>query len=159
MIQRIQSLLLLLASILNLAGIFIPFWTYSGTGGLRQTISTLSVQTTQQAEHYFYGNPLHILVFVLTLLAAIVLIASIFQYANRLKQIRWVFAGIIILLLQILAMILQSRMGPFGLSEPLTTQGPGPALGMSALAILLAWWANRRIRADEALVKSIDRIR
>jgi hypothetical protein len=134
-IQRIQSLYLALAAILNLVVFFTPLYRHA---------------VNDPAPWIGAG-------FALTLTAAMLLaVISIFLYKNRVNQIRWVKLGTYsqIVAAGFAAGILFS-LGGFGTflwREVLST-------GLILLVLMLFWLAGRAIKKDEELVKSMDRIR
>lgn len=94
----------------------------------------------------------------LTALGALVSIAAIFLFKNRPLQTRLALTavGLGIMLLTLMAFTAKSTLDQ--VPDDGTTQF---ALGMALplLAILLNWLAARAIRKDEAIVRSMDRLR
>lgn len=134
-IQRIQTIFLALAALLNLVVFFTPIY--------RHAVVDPSVWIG-------YG-------FSVTLtIATLISIMSIFFYTNRPKQLQWVKIGT---LFQITAMGFASgvlfSLGGFGsfiMKEALST-------GLLALALIALWQAGVHIKKDEELVQSMDRLR
>lgn len=165
MIQRIQSLLLLGAALVNSAILLLPIWQVS-EGGNTATFSGFSIQmdgTSAQGISNSIGLGDDYLLlghFVLVILASLFFIFVIFQFNDRMKQVRLVYFGLVLVLAQIVTSVAMSfGMGRFvGLTEP----GQGTfqfGFFFPVVAILLAWFAIRRIKSDEDLVRSADRIR
>ncbi|MCB9230228.1 MAG: DUF4293 domain-containing protein [Bacteroidia bacterium] len=166
MIQRIQSLLLLGASLLNLAILFLPIWQVSQGEGTA-TFTGFSVNLEGTAANGINGGSVglgddFLLLghFLMVIIASLYLIFVIFQYKDRMKQIRLVYIGLVLVLGQI---ALASGLS-YGLGEHVgfTEQGQGSfefGFFFPIGTILLAWFAARRIKADEDLVRSADRIR
>lgn len=135
MIQRIQSLYLLIAAILNLAVFFTPIY--------RHAINDPSA---------WIG-----LGFAISLTLAILLAGcSIFLYRNRPLQLRVVKFGTYIQIASLgFTLGILFSLGGFGAflwKEVLSS-------GLVVLALILFWLAGRAIKKDEELVKSMDRIR
>ncbi|TVQ11586.1 MAG: DUF4293 family protein [Balneolaceae bacterium] len=135
MIQRIQTIFLTLALLLNIAFFFTPLFERvleDPSGWFRSAILTA------------VG------------LAAILTAASIFMYKNRIRQMRWVKNAMIF---QILAS--GTGVGVFFTLGRIGAHLTGEAAGLAflILAVLFQLLANASIKKDERLVKSIDRIR
>lgn len=135
MIQRIQSVYLLLVALLNLAVFFTPLY--------RHAVYDPAA---------WIGKGL-----ALTLTAVLIIaLAAIFLYKNRTTQLKVVkFATYIqITALGFAAGVLFS-LGGFGTflwREILSS-------GVIGLGLIFLWLAGRAIKQDEELVKSMDRIR
>lgn len=157
MIQRIQTLFLILAVVLNLSGLFLPLWS-GGTGDMAQTVSGLSIEQNEQAimfSEHEEGSKMgaHTAYVALTIASSLWLLLVIFQFHDRQKQMRWTFLGMLMMCLEILALV--------WLTMQVQAAEAGPEIGGIApvLALVLAWLAARRIKKDDDLVKSVDRIR
>ncbi len=157
MIQRIQTLFLVLAVLLNVAGLFLPLWS-GGTGEMAQTVSGLSVEEAGESVMFMDHQQstmmtAHTAFVVLAIISSVWLLVVIFQFNNRLKQMRWTFVGMLMICVQILALVL--------LTMQIKAADAGPEYGGLApvLALVCAWMAARQIKKDEDLVRSVDRIR
>ncbi len=157
MIQRIQTLFLALAALLNAAGLFLPLWS-AGSADNEQIIHGLSVsqgETSMMFMDHSDGVMMaaHTAFVVLSIVGTIWLMVVIFQFNNRPKQMRWAFMGMLAICLEILALVL--------LTMKVQAEESGPEYGWAAplLALVLTWLAARRIKKDEDLVRSVDRIR
>lgn len=135
MIQRIQSVYLLLVAVLNLIVFFTPLY--------RHAVHDPAA---------WIGNGM-----ALTLTAVLILsLVAIFLYKNRVNQLKVVklTTYIQITALGFAAGVLFS-LGGFGTflwKEVL-------ASGIIGLGLIFLWLAGRAIKKDEELVKSMDRIR
>ena len=157
MIQRIQTLFLALAVILNVAGLFLPLWS-GGSGDMAQTVMGLSVESGGEAtvfsEHENTTMMIAHTAYVgFTVLSSVWLLLVIFQFQNRQKQMRRTFMGMLMICLEILGLV--------WLTMQIQAEGAGPEYGWAApiAALALAWLAARRIKKDDDLVRSVDRIR
>lgn len=157
MIQRIQTLFLVLAVLLNVAGLFLPLWS-GGTGEMAQTVSGLSVEEAGESVLFLDHQQstmmtAHTAFVVLGIISSVWLLVVIFQFNNRQKQMRWTFVGMLMICVQILALVL--------LTMQIKAADAGPEYGGLApvLALVFAWMAARQIKKDEDLVRSVDRIR
>jgi hypothetical protein len=166
MIQRIQTLLLLAVAALLVATAFVPLLRVTACGDSKidvvikargcvysADLSTIK-QTceTVQKPHVLYG-----VLFFLTA-GAVVVLGALFSWKNRKKQMRlcnWVTL-LICLLYPTLATYLY-----FMNREMVFTEFVSFCWGifLPVVALLLNFWAFNRIKADERLVKSFDRIR
>ncbi len=135
MIQRVQTIYLLLVALL--AGIainYFPLWTNSGV--------TLFIKDDNS----------FLIPFVLVAVLAVI---TIFLYKNRQNQ--FVTVRLLLLINLILLGLLIYRL----LNLPGEPQGTEKGIGLLVpiVAIVLLFLANKAIRKDEELVKSVDRLR
>lgn len=93
----------------------------------------------------------------LSIVSALMIAVTIFQFNDRNRQKRLAYLCIILSMLMLMAMVLLTQMGP----SLIMGSGSSPSVGffMPIAAILLIWLAIGRIQKDEDMVKSIDRIR
>ncbi|MDH5609285.1 MAG: DUF4293 domain-containing protein [Cyclobacteriaceae bacterium] len=163
MIQRIQSVFLLLVAAAMIAMLFFPLWEkIDFTTSEVATMNAFSLKfetfddATGQRNVIMEKNVLYISIGAL--LAALVALFSIFQYTNRLRQIQlgalnsfliaatmglalwFVFKG------EALLAVAQQGNYLFGFYLPMG-------------ALVFNMLANRFIRRDEQLVRSADRLR
>ena len=144
MIQRIQSVYLLIATLLS--------------GGL---IFMLDLWVNEQGDKFFVvdsfnsGNTLLIVMAVLFFASAVLTFIAIFQFKNR--QLQFVLGRLSILtnfiLLGIVVYFSQNLSGEINVSEK------GIGLFIPILTIVFVVIANKAIKRDEELVKSVDRLR
>ncbi len=154
MIQRIQTLYLLLADLLIASLFFFPiaefigkdknmYWLY--LSGLKSTDS-LEVEKTQE----FW------LVLLLSSVILLMINLIIFQYRNRKRQL--IFSNLTVMLLLGLTSMMYFDIwkirGLLGGSYSMQ-----PTFTFPLIAMILIYLAMRGIKKDEDLVKSIDRIR
>lgn len=138
-IQRIQSLLLLMAALVVVALCFIVPIGMGETQGVQQLV-------------YMHHSPS---LLILGLLVLCLLVIDIFLFKNLALQIR--VAGLCVLLLVALcgdsAFVMCAR-----LPEGFQALWIGPLLVWIA-AVILTLYARNRMKADQNLLKSYDRIR
>lgn len=143
MLQRIQTLFLLLAMLVSAGLIFVfPLW-YSGE------VIVTAMDSLSSSDLLI--KPIGILFII----SAILSFTSIFQYKNRKFQMTLVRLNILInfLLLGLIVYQVQNLSGETLVSE----KGIGSFLPI--ITIFLLVFANRFIKKDEDLVKSVDRLR
>ncbi|HPR62021.1 MAG TPA: DUF4293 domain-containing protein [Prolixibacteraceae bacterium] len=152
MIQRIQTVYLLLALILLGLMAWLPLGEIIANGDIF-TFGIKGVNNIKTGELIVNGWPL------LAMLAIIELVqlAIIFGYKNRVRQMRFATFNIIIMLGLFVVGFIFVR-------SSLNTIGDGAygfkiAMAFPFVAIILNYLAIRAIGKDEALVRSIDRIR
>lgn len=130
-IQRWQSVLLLLATIFMVLLCILPIGT--GISDINDPNSSTSVKAVNVI-------PLFIVGFV----SAIIMLISIFTYKNLNMQKRFIIAGCIITA----SAIVISAICALWL-----------AVLLSSLALLASAWAYNRVSADQKLLRSYDRLR
>lgn len=149
MIQRIQSIFLLLAAG-ALGGQFAFPYLQTPADNPARSLTALADGVLNPLD-----NPG---LLGLTGLGALISLAAIFLFKNRSLQMRLalVAAGIGIMLLVLLGITVKNTLDatPQGGSIEYTL-----GLGLPVLALLFNWLAARAIRKDEALVRSMDRLR
>jgi hypothetical protein len=148
MIQRIQTVLLFLTTILAalfLSGIILTF----ADGSL------LSLKGISDSSNVGMNVDLPILTVIL-LLVPFVSFVTIFLYKNRRLQMKLTIVLIILIILEIAVVAYYS----YTLIVAHNTElGPGAKMILPPVMLILAILAYRGIRKDENLVKSYDRLR
>ena len=155
MIQRIQSIYLLLtsiASVLFLSGNFLSFFNDSGS---RIFMNYRGIWTAMQE-----GAPQNlesqIIIPVVALLIIILSVAAIFLYKNRKIQIRFTLATIILSA----ALIALTTWFAYSAGEKYqAVLSPGIRTFLPLIILLFSILAYLGIRKDENLVRSYDRLR
>lgn len=155
MIQRIQSVFLLISIVLIGVCLCSPLGSYVGNDSFVHGILTNTwLFDVDYKESYLYSAAL----FVVLMLAGIVTILSLFGYENRVRQMRWTMLSCILLVLYYLSFV------GFAIYYG-KTKYPGAHFQIAFYACfpilsfifnLLAYW---RIRHDERMVRAADRIR
>ena len=157
MIQRIQSIYLLLSAITLGLALKLPFmifimkdtdvFKYDAFGFVNEFEPTVANGI---------GFPVYYLIFP----ALVISILSIFLFKSRTKQLQlgrlnYLVIIAIIVLIFIGFNIVESKMA----SATLVSQHYGYGFLAPCAALVFTFLANRKIKADEDLIKSIDRIR
>lgn len=157
MIQRKQTLFLLLAALLALSTWLFPIANYQSPGET-YSLMTYGLYTTDGVKVPDVDAPVPFSI-ILTVLAA-ALIFSIFLYSNRKRQVRFV-RGTYLLLLAVIAFMFitdNSVQAYLGTSTQVDHQYH-LSFVMPLIAMILTFMADRGIQADEKLVRSMDRLR
>ena len=152
MIQRVQSIWLLLAGLALFLLLILPVLTKHTeagdltfqVGGIYQKLNNVS-QKTESYTALFGG----------IVVAGLICIANIFAFSNRTLQKR------IILLIIFLIAALTAWTANYALNIPGGTQGASLNIGVAlpVLSIIFCGLAFRGIRKDEQLIRSADRLR
>lgn len=154
MIQRIQSIYLVLAGIFPAFTFFVPLVCFTSQDTNKWfTINSLGYDATlfpEMAGHHPYA------MLIFAALAVIFSLVAIFAFKNRKKQIKFanwaiscnvIWAGI-----TIVQCIFLSK-------ETTTSISPELGLCFPILALIMLFLAKHAIKRDEALVRAADRIR
>lgn len=152
MIQRIQSIYLGLAAVCVGAMYLWPFATYY----VGEEVVTFNLSGAT-----YNGEPLTEFPYGLVAPALILLmVLTIFMYKNRPVQMR-IGRVIYLLLLSMVVLVYMQVNGMVDqLPEPGTVQLDfGPAIFLPVAALVFTFLANRAIKKDDEMVKSVDRLR
>ena len=148
MIQRIQSVYLLLVTILLVVAICMPVGQFIGADGVTAHVfKPLGVALADGGFQSTWG------LFGILLLSALVAFCTIFLFRNRMLQIRMtIFSSILLIGYYIAFCVLKGDL------DAMTFQ-LGWALCLPVVAIILNYLAFRAIYKDEVMVKAADRLR
>ncbi|HAZ01308.1 MAG TPA: DUF4293 domain-containing protein [Marinilabiliales bacterium] len=147
MIQRIQSIYLLIAALVTVAIYWFPLATFD-----TYIVYACHIEKPENAQALLSMVPLAAFPLVGTLLA----IFSIFKFKNRMLQLKLNRLNMLVLLT---SMAIEAVLY-FRIETLVPAQGkPGFASILPLVAICFIWLANRGIKHDERLVRSADRIR
>lgn len=159
MLQRIQTVFLSLVVLLMLLMLIFPLWTYQSEDmSITYMLTALYLEikegTAEATKIYFP----YTFVATLAIAAATVGIIEITKYKNRLLQMK---LGALNSLLMAGAMGLALYFASDIMDEKQLTYGWSYGVGVffPAAAMICNVLANRFIRKDEKLVRSVDRIR
>jgi hypothetical protein len=145
MIQRQQTLWLLLATVCAVLSFLYPFAT--GIQAIGNMSSAQQLQTGR--EELVAGSNLFIL--ILTIISIVISTVAIFQFKDRRLQMRLCLGGLLVAVLIVVLYIVEMR--------KLLSSTPALWSLLSGLVILGYIMAYRGIRHDEKLVKSLDKLR
>lgn len=158
MLQRIQSVFLIMSAILMALFLFLPLWQSAGaeSGNYEMLFAfyKLNIVSTEPTPIYWP----FVLSGAFAVLAIFTSIIEIFSYKNRMNQMK---LGALNSLLLAGALI-SSVWWASDLQKELINGEPGKfmlGIFIPIIAIFLNLLANRFIRKDENLVRSMDRIR
>ncbi|MFD2785690.1 DUF4293 family protein [Hymenobacter rubripertinctus] len=159
MIQRIQSVFLLLLALAMLSVLFLPIWSKFDPASQQTVVLT----ATQLAfEKPAAGPPAPPVsswpIAALAAASAAVALLEIFQFRNRFNQLKLGMVNFLLIVGTIGAGFYYSGVG----EQMLNIKMPGvfqAGFYLPTLALLLNLLASRLIRRDERLVRSMDRLR
>ena len=164
MIQRIQSVFLFLIVVAMICLLFLPIWSKTAANNQEYTLNafSLAVSDSLNSATTTSTKPISkttIAIAIFAILAALVALYEIFQYKNRLTQMKLgmlnslLLAGVLGTCFYYASYVGEELIHP-------TTRGEYHAgFYLPVLAMLLNALSNRFIRRDEQLVRSVDRLR
>ncbi|MCC5939695.1 MAG: DUF4293 domain-containing protein [Lunatimonas sp.] len=159
MIQRLQSVFLLLVAITMFSLPFLTIWVQvnpSQTEQLKLTswaLVTTSINSGQIIEH---NN--NYLIGILAVVAGLIAVYSLLQYKNRTRQMFLNMINSLVMGICLGATVFIT----YNANETFNPEATGAyIIGFYAIifALIMNMLANRFIRKDEMLVRSVDRIR
>ncbi|HOE05928.1 MAG TPA: DUF4293 domain-containing protein [Bacteroidales bacterium] len=154
MIQRIQSVYLLVSAILMAVIVFIPFGSLILKSGAVVDFGALGVTVQTDATTVVKVSAWPVLVMVS--LSGLVSLLTIFLFKKRMLQIRLCAFNLIVSLGCIALMFIYlHQAGKYFDAKVYYSV----MMAFPAVCAILQWLAMRAIGKDEALIRSIDRIR
>ncbi|NVO32241.1 DUF4293 domain-containing protein [Hymenobacter lapidiphilus] len=160
MIQRIQSVFLLLLALSMLSVLVVPIWTK--TDPASQGTALLTAFTLSFASAAPGGSTLGATntwsIAALAVASAAVALFSIFQFRNRFNQLKLGMVNFLLIVGTIAANFYYSSQGEQLLNIKLVGTFEA-GFYLPTLALMLNLLASRFIRRDERLVRSMDRLR
>ncbi len=162
MIQRVQTLFLIGIAICMGSVLYFPIWAEVNATNTEQLVLNAFKISKIALPYDATAAPIEsqtsIYIAILAALSALVAVYSIFQYKNRLNQMK--LGALISLLMAATLGISYYHVYQFEGSFSPQTQGAFlMGFFLPAVAMILNMASNRFIRKDEKLVKSVDRIR
>lgn len=156
MLQRIQTVFLILIAVCMVLVLFFPLWESiepGPEGDILVTAWGLQISAGDQITEVQFP---YMFVAILAIASVVVTIIEITKFKNRLLQIKLGALNSLFMAGTLIASVLMIN----ALMEEAGTSGEyGIALWFPAIAMILNIFANRFIRRDEKLVRSADRIR
>jgi hypothetical protein len=155
MIQRIQSLYLLLTTLLSglfLKGSFLKFIDNEGSRIIVNFTGIYKVTGNKGFDLIEKLLPLSIIFILIPVISGL----AIFLYKNRKLQLK---ITLILIIISIVLIAISIYYGISLINSFHTTFVPGITMFVPFLILVLTILAHRGIKKDEALVKSYDRIR
>ncbi len=155
MLQRIQTVYLLLFIVCSMVLCFLPLFELTAFDGLYVLgVIKTSFSGASGSAVLSYNFPLMVILSLMILLA----LAIIFKYNNRNLQMKLIFICMVLLIL-FSAILCFNYFQLAGLSTADHSIKISWILAILPVQMVLLWLANGGIRKDEALVRSADRLR
>lgn len=157
MLQRIQTIWLLLAALVLLGLFVFPYVSYIDLVGLGKRILITGEYGAVNNEIVKKEG------YILQTIAAIVLIlipiVTIFQFRNRKLQLKMIYAEIILISLFALWLFLAASDTLSLINQTINAQNIGVGFFLLPVSIIFLAMAIGGIRNDDKLIKSADRLR
>jgi glucan phosphoethanolaminetransferase (alkaline phosphatase superfamily) len=157
MIQRVQTIFLFLIAVGMGVTLSTQLWMQGDVDGDYWTLSAFMLTNLDQGGEVIQSSSKWYLA-ALAVLAAILALASIFQYRLRSRQLLLNMINSLVMVSLVAATFLTTN----GINEAIQGEDGGD-YGIGFWSILVSMvmnmLANRFIKKDEALVRSVDRIR
>ncbi|MGI4864062.1 MAG: DUF4293 domain-containing protein [Janthinobacterium lividum] len=157
MIQRIQSVFLLLLALCMLSMLALPLWhKVDGLTHQELTLTTFNFTAVGMSPP---ATPVPVwLIAALAITSAAVAVYEIFQFRSRFTQLKLGMFNLLLIVATFGVAFFIQNQGEAALNPKLEGQFQ-PAIYLPTLALMLNLLANRFIRRDEQLVRSADRLR
>ena len=153
MIQRIQTLYLLIVAALLAVTLFAPLAWFAGESGEFGLYAFALKSAGESVQPTVYLG-------ISLVLACVVPLVTIFLFRNRMLQLRLCGVEAVLLVgaavMEAVHYYLSRRVFA---AEAFHTQGFEPAVALPLVALLFVWLAGRAILRDELMVRAADRIR
>ncbi|MDR1743248.1 MAG: DUF4293 domain-containing protein [Dysgonamonadaceae bacterium] len=150
MLQRIQTVYLLVVSICMFLCGALPLLSFIFNGDAI-TFEATGIYINGRVSHITWG------LLSISCLSAILALVTLFFYKKRKTQVRMTIVNIVLIVCFYLS--LGSRLYIFLSGQMPQFIRPGIGLAMPLISIVFCVMAIRSIKADEALVRSLDRLR
>jgi hypothetical protein len=156
MLQRIQSLLLLVVAVCMF--VFLGTQTWHKTGNGEEAIVSAYALVHMKGALAAVNEPIYYLA-VLAVLSAGLSIFTIFQYKNRVRQMLFVALNSLLAGATLAVAVYHINFEANLFFNPEQQGQFGIGFWALFIALIANWFANRFIRRDEKMVKSADRMR
>lgn len=161
MLQRIQTVFLLIMAIAMLSMLFVPIWDQTRPETSEKVTLTafyLTIENTATKPATVTFSKPTFYISILAFLSVVVSVYSITRYDNRLTQMKLGLLNSVIIIGALAASLIFAQKGADLIKPP---AGANYAIGffLPMLALLCNSMSNRFIRRDEKLVRDADRLR
>lgn len=148
MLQRIQTVYLLIASVLMLAATVTPLATFYYEGNA-VVFEAMGMYQDGNITDSTWG------LFAVGAISSLLALVTVFLYKTRMLQIRLSVFNIVVMI----GFYLYFGFLIFRINPELQFQKIGVGIIMPVIAVILTYLAIRKIGADEMLVRSLNRLR
>ena len=157
MIQRIQTLWLLIAAVILLGLFVFPFVSFIDLVGLGKQIYVTGIYSSNNNESVRESTSLALAIYAG--IVTIVPLLIVFQYKNRKRQILLLGGAIVLVILLGIWMWSAASSSLGVINQSLQAGNIGVGFFLIPIAIIFLGMAIGGIRKDEKLIKSADRLR
>ncbi|MBD1429859.1 DUF4293 domain-containing protein [Sphingobacterium litopenaei] len=157
MIQRIQTIWLLLATVVILGLFMFPYLNYTDLVGLGKKLFVTGEYSAVNNESVKQSS--FILQTIASIVVALVPLITIFQFKNRKLQIKLIYVSIALIALLGVWMYFSSVATLDLISQSFGANNIGVGFFLLPVSIIFLAMAIGGIRKDEKLIKSADRLR
>lgn len=157
MLQRIQTIWLLLASLGLLSLFLFPYVSYIDLVGLGKMIFVTGEYGAVNNETV--KNEGYVLQIIATIILALIPLFTIFQYKNRKLQLTLIYVEIGLICLFAVWLFVSATQTLSHINQHVNAQNIGVGFFLLPMAIIFLTMAMGGIRKDEKLIKSADRLR
>jgi len=157
MIQRIQTVWLLLSSLVLFALFLFPYVSYIDLVGLGKNIYVSGVYSS--VNNVATKESTFLLMTITTVVLALVPLFIIFKYKNRKTQLSLILVQVILICLFAIWMFISANNILSLINQSIGANNIGIGFFLLPVSILFLGLAIRGIRNDNKLIKSADRLR
>lgn len=157
MIQRVQTVWLLISSLVIFGLFLFPYIGYIDLVGLGKNIYVTGVYSS--ANNVTTKESSFLLMTIVTVLIALFPLFIIFKYKTRKLQLRLILCQVILLCLLSIWMFITANQILDQINQTIGANNIGVGFFLLPVSILCLALAIRGIRNDEKLIKSADRLR
>jgi hypothetical protein len=157
MIQRIQTVWLLVASLTLFLLFLFPYLQYFDNFGTAMVIKVTGIY--QGVSEGVIQAKSFILQTIVTVVLALLPLVTIFNYKDRKKQLQICYLNIFLVLLLGIWFYVTSSNAVAEVNKTLAIENIGIGALLAPLDIVFLFLAAKGIRNDEKLIKSVDRLR
>lgn len=157
MIQRIQTIWLLISCLVILGLFLFPYVGYIDLVGLGKNIYVTGVYSS--ANNVTTKESGFLLMTIATVLVALFPIFIIFKYKTRKLQLRLILLQVVLLCLLAIWMFIAANQILNQINQSISASNIGVGFFLLPVSVLCLAFAVRGIRNDEKLIKSANRLR
>jgi glucan phosphoethanolaminetransferase (alkaline phosphatase superfamily) len=157
MIERIQTVFLFIVALSLVIVLIFPVWKKENIGN-RSAISLTSISLTHTEANEVKHNVQTFYIAIFAVIAAGIAIYTIFQYKNRMLQIRLCLLNTLFICAVLGLMVYFTNLAEPWVKVPQYGQF-GVSFFAPAVALIFNMLARRAIQKDEKLVRSSERLR
>ena len=159
MIQRIQTVYLLIASLLIFCLFLFPYVNFADLVGMGRTVKVSGIYSINAGQPVHEWGVTFVLQTILTIILGILPLYTIFLFKNRKKQLLFVWVTIVALIGLVIWMYTIASGQLATLQKFLDASSIGVGFFIVPIAIIFLGLAIGGIRRDQKLIKSVDRLR